>query len=331
MKRASWILVAVVVVVVVGVTLARLWAPGPRLSQPRLIAITHGSRTGQIARQLQQSGAIGSAVGFDLWALLHPHSRLQAGTYRFAGGESVPAVFHALARGLVYTVSVTIPEGFNRFEIASELEQKGLASAAAFVAATADPAPIRDLDPQAVSLEGYLFPATYRIPPHMPVSGIIQLMTGRFRQEVRRDHPADVHRWVTLASLIQKETAVPAERALIAGVFDNRLQRHLPLQCDPTVIYAAVLAHAWTGGLHRADLERKSPYNTYLHPGLPPGPITNPGRASLEAAQHPVETDYLYFVSDGNGSHRFAVTLAQQQKNVRLYLQALRTKKAHSR
>ncbi|MGH9475709.1 MAG: endolytic transglycosylase MltG [Terriglobales bacterium] len=326
-RRWTAVLAAVVVgLAVLGIGLGRLWSAGPRLPQPRLLEIAAGSSRGQIAQQLRQAGAIGSAWEFDLWTRLHVGSTLKAGVYQFPGGQSVPDVFHTLSRGLVYTIPVTIPEGYNRFDIARELEQKGLAAAAAFLAATASPAPIRDLDPEAVSLEGYLFPATYHISPHTPVERIVAMMTNRFRQEVRHDQPANVHRWVTLASLIQKETAVPAELALIAGVFDNRLQRGVPLQCDPTVIYAALLANAYTGSLHAADLKRASPYNTYVRAGLPPGPIANPGRASLEAAQHPDQTDYLYFVSNGAGAHRFAVTLSEQQKNVELYLTALRKK-----
>ncbi|MGH9412828.1 MAG: endolytic transglycosylase MltG [Terriglobales bacterium] len=323
-RRHTGIVVVVVIVAALALGLWRVWAPGPRLAQPRIIAIAPGTGRTQIARLLQQQGVIASAFGFDLWAFLHFGSTLKAGPYRLPGGESVPAVFHTLSRGVFYTISLTVPEGYTRFDIARELQQKGIASADAFLAASASPALVHDLDPGAVSLEGYLFPATYRVPFHASVQQIIKLMLQRFHQEVQRDHPHNVHRWVTLASLIQKETAVPAERALIAGVFDNRLQRGLPLQCDPTVIYAALLDHAWTGSLHARDLKRKSPYNTYLHTGLPPGPISNPGRASLEAAQHPDETDYLYFVSNGAGAHRFAETLAQQQKNVRRYLKTLR-------
>lgn len=325
MKRVRGALIVVVVVAVgVGIGLWRVWAPGPRLAQARIVEIAPGASHAQIARQLRQADVIGNRVGFALWAALHFRSTLKPGPYRFGGGASVPQIFYTLSRGLFYTLPLTVPEGYNRFDIARELQAKGVASAGAFLAATANPALVHNLDPRAVSLEGYLFPATYRIPYHASVQTIVKMMVNRFRQEVRHDHPANVHRWVTLASLIQKETAVPDERPLIAGVFANRLARGLPLQCDPTVIYAAQLDDAYSGSLHAADLKRKSPYNTYLHPGLPPGPIANPGRASLEAAQHPDETDYLYFVSDGDGAHRFAVTLAQQKKNVRLYLEALR-------
>lgn len=325
MRRFRYAILAIVL----GVLAAGLWwmwSPVPQLPQPQLLTIPAGASRGDIARQLQQAGLVRSAAGFELWSWLHPGGSLKAGVYRFPGGESVPAVYRTLNRGRIFTLAVVIPEGYNRFEIARELARLHLASAAAFLAATADPAPIRDLDPAAVSLEGYLFPATYRIMPTTPVAEIVHLMTHRFRQEAHRDHPAaaGLHQWVTLASLIEKETAVPAERPLIAGVFTNRLTRGLPLQCDPTVIYAALLAHAYTGSLHRLDLDRASPYNTYRQPGLPPGPIANPGRAALAAAAHPAATAYLYFVSNGAGAHRFARTLAEQQRNVQLYLQTQR-------
>ena len=303
-----------------------LWGPGPPLAAAARVTVAAGASRRAIARQMAGAGVVRSAVGFELWSVVHPRQTLKPGTYEFAGGQSVPRVFRTLVRAQTLALVVTVPEGFNRFDIAGELASRGIAPAAAFLAATADPSSIRDLDPAAVSLEGYLFPATYRLLPGMPAAAIAALMTGRFRQQLRLepDHPADLHRWVTIASLVEKETAVAAERPLIAGVFANRLARHQPLQCDPTVIYAALLAHRYTGALHRADLAYNSPYNTYLHPGLPPGPIANPGQLALEAAAHPAATDDLYFVSDGHGSHRFARTLAQQQHNVALYLHALR-------
>ncbi|HEY8054787.1 MAG TPA: endolytic transglycosylase MltG [Terriglobales bacterium] len=322
MKRVRLMTAVVVVVVGLGAGLWWVWSAGPPLPAPQIVTIPAGAGRGDVARQLEQAGVVRSAVGFELWCWLHPRGGLKAGVYRFDGGESVPAVYRTLNRGRFYTLAVIVPEGYNRFDIARELDRLQLATADAFLAASADPTSIRDLDPAAVSLEGYLFPATYRIMPTTPVDQIVHMMTHRFRQEVQRDHPAPgtLHQWVTLASLIEKETAVAAERPLIAGVFTNRLQRGLELQCDPTVIYAALLAHAYTGSLHRLDLDRPSPYNTYRQPGLPPGPIANPGHAALEAAAHPAPTRFMYFVSNGAGAHRFAVTLAQQQRNVALYL-----------
>lgn len=306
--------------------LAWLWGPGPSRAQPAAVVIVSGSSRWQIARQLAQAGVVRSAGAFQAWSLLHPRQTLKPGNYAFAGRSTVPRVFHMLVQAQTGASAVVIPEGFNRFDIAHELAARHLASEAAFLAASADPSSIADLDPAAVSLEGYLFPATYRWQPGMPVAAMLGQMTSRFRQELRRmpGHPTDLHRWVTLASLVEKESALAGERRLIAGVFDNRLTANLPLQCDPTVIYAALLAGRYAGTLHRADLDDPSPYNTYAHKGLPPGPIANPGRLSLEAAAQPAATPFLYFVSDGHGAHRFARTLAEQQRNVALYLQTLR-------
>ena|SRR6185312_7755757 len=307
--------------VILGGAAFWFWGPGPGRAAPVVVEIPAGSSHARIARTLADAGVVRSALGFEAWAAWHRGSRLKAGTYQFRGRERVGQVFDQLARGQFYAVSVTIPEGYNRFDIANELQRLGLASSAEVLAASADPGSIRDLDPAAVSLEGYLFPATYPIAPGTPVAHILALMTARFRQEAARDRlvPADLHRIVTLASLVEKETAVPQERPLIAGVFANRLARGMPLQCDPTVIYAALLAGRYTGAIRRDDLLYPSPYNTYARAGLPPGPIANPGRAALVAAAQPASTDYLYFVSNGAGAHNFARTLAEQQRNVARY------------
>jgi UPF0755 protein len=321
--RSKFVVAAAVLLAIAG--LGWMLSPAPAGAPAAIVHIRSGTGRWAIARRLAAAGAVRSAAGFELWCLLHPSQSLQAGVYRFPPGQPLSRVFDALARGHVYTISVTVPEGYNRFDIARELADLGLAGERAFLAATANPAAIRDLDPAAVSLEGYLFPATYPISPHTPIARIIAMMVARFRQEAHEDGiaPNAIHAWVTVASMIEKETAVPAERPLIAGVFDNRLRLGLPLQCDPTVIYAAILAHRYTGAIHRSDLTFSSPYNTYLHAGLPPGPIANPGHAALMAAAHPARTSYLYFVSNGHGGHRFARTLAGQQRNLRRYLRTL--------
>lgn len=330
--------VSAAAVVVVAAALGSWWmlGPGPGRAQPLLFDVAPGSGRRAIAAQLAQAGVIHGAWGFEAWCLLHPRRTLKAGTYRLVGNQSVPAVFAMMARGQFFTLSVVIPEGFDRFDIARTLQDRGLAASAAFLRATGDPRSIRDLDPAAVSLEGYLFPATYQISPHASVAEIVAMMTARFRQELRRDarlaasapDPAPgsptFHRWITISSMVEKETPAAAERPLIAGIFDNRLARHLRLECDPTVVYAALLAGRYTGALHRADLAFDSPYNTYRHAGLPPGPIANPGHQSLMAALHPAATDFLYFVSNGHGAHRFARTLGQQKRNIQLYLRTLR-------
>jgi UPF0755 protein len=189
-----------------------------------------------------------------------------------------------------------------------------------------NPAPIRDLDPQAPTLEGYLFPNTYRLSRSTTPDQLCLTMTGKFR-EVWRGLRADasVHRTVTLASLVEKEGKLPDERPVIASVFARRLAIGMKLDCDPTTIYAALLAGNYNGAIHRSDLASGDPYNTYQHAGLPPGPIANPGVASMAAVLHPAETDYLYFVAraDGSGGHNFSATLAAQEANVVKYRRAI--------
>lgn len=304
-----------------------LLLPGRRLSQPARLIVAPGASHATIARQLADAGVIRGATAFEVWSELHVHTTLKAGPYRFPGHQSLTTVFNMLARGDLDTVTFTVPEGFNRFDIANALGERGLADPGAFLRVTANPALIRDLDPAAVSLEGYLFPATYPITPGTPAANIAAEMVARFRMEARRDlrggmPPGGIHRWVTIASMVEKETGNPAERPVIAGVFDNRLGRGLALQSDPTVIYAELLGGVYSGALHGGDLAYNSPYNTYRYTGLPPGPIANPGRASLEAAAHPAKTPYMYFVSNGHGSHRFARTLAEQERNIQLYIRA---------
>lgn len=316
-----------------------LGLPFGRYPQARLVTIPPHSSRWQIARQLAGEGVIRSRLAFNFWVVTHAGQTLKAGTYRFAEPASAIRVFRRLAQGDVFFYSFTVPEGFNRYDIAHALQHDKIVSAAAFLSASQDPGLVRDLDPAAVSLEGYLFPDTYRIPPGSSATQIAALMVARFRQELHRERwpavkphdnstppePISLHEWVTIASLVERESAITTERPVIAGIFYNRLRQNLPLQCDPTVIYAALEANDWHGTIHRADLQRNTPYNTYVHTGPPPGPIANPGRSALQAAAHPVTTAYLYFVANGEGGHRFATTLTQQNHNVQLYLHAEET------
>jgi UPF0755 protein len=185
---------------------------------------------------------------------------------------------------------------------------------------------VAEIDPEAENLEGYLFPDTYALPRHADASMVVSQMVGRFMEvltpEVRAgtaEQTLSIRQLVTLASLVEKETAVPEERTVVAGVYANRLRTGMLLQCDPTVIYALQLAGTYDGNIRRADLSIDSPYNTYRYAGLPPGPIAAPGRGSLEAAANPAEVDYLYFVSRNDGSHEFARTLAEHNRNVQRY------------
>lgn len=209
------------------------------------------------------------------------------------------------------------------FEIANAVAQAGLGSAGDFLAvAREDIALVRDLDPNAKTLEGYLFPDTYQFTRIDSARDIAAAMVRRFRQEaqqIRLLGNPDMHRIVTMASIVEKETAAPEERPLVASVYYNRLARNMLLAADPTVIYAALLAQKYRGTIYQSDLQFDSPYNTYKYPGLPPGPIANPGAASLRAALHPAHSDFLYFVSDNNGHHRFARSPQEHARNVASY------------
>jgi UPF0755 protein len=247
---------------------------------------------------------------------------LQAGEYRFASPASTLEVYTRIARGDVFYFELAIPEGLNMFDIASVVERVGLMASATFLTAARNPSLIRDLDGQAPTLEGYLFPDTYRVTRHTTAQELCRILTQRFRAEWKRiGASADAHRTVTLASLIEKEAAVPEDRPLIASVFQNRLKLGMKLDCDPTTIYAALLDNRYRGVIHRSDLASDNAYNTYQHAGLPPGPIANPGIASLKAALEPAATDYLYFVArpDGSGRHQFSTDIAAHREAAARY------------
>ena len=265
---------------------------------------------------------------FWLARLLKHSSKLQAGEYRFAKPASALDVFDRIARGDIYFFAFTVPEGSNIFDIAGSLEAQGVMSAEDFLKAAEDPAPIRDLVPKARTLEGYLFPSTYRLSHKTTGPQLTKVMTDEFRKEwakVSSGRDADVRASVTLASLVEKETGSADERPLVASVFRNRLEQGMRLQCDPTTIYAALLDHRYRGTIHKSDLASTNPYNTYENAGLPPGPIANPGAQSLEAALNPADTRFLYFVAKPEGGgHQFSATMAQHEKAVIAYRQALK-------
>jgi len=251
---------------------------------------------------------------------------LKAGEYRFVEALSPAAVIEKLARGDVYLRSITFPEGLTIKQMAAIFEQSGFGPARDFVHAARNTALVAAFDPAAGNLEGYLFPDTYALPRRATASDLVQRMVERFESvmtaELRQAADAaslSVREAVTLASIIEKETAAPDERPLVAAVYRNRLRQKMGLQCDPTVIYALELRGRFNGNLTRADLAFDSPYNTYRYRGLPPGPIAAPGRLSLEAALHPAPVDYLYFVSRNDGSHAFASSLADHNRNVTTY------------
>jgi UPF0755 protein len=294
-----------------------LWLPVPPGGQ-KFVMLRSGYSTRHVARELKAAGVIRSSEAFVLWHAFHRRPSLKAGEYLFDRDANAIAVHKRLARGDVYVHTVVIPEGFNMFDIAAAIESAGLGSRTDFLkAATADTSLISDLDPQAKSLEGYLFPSTYELTRAQSMHEMICVMVKQFRRvsgELGLNQ--DVHRTVTLASIIEKETSVPDERPEVASVYQNRLNGRIPLQADPSVIYAELLQGNYGGALHHEDMRFDSTYNTYRHIGLPPGPIANPGKTSLQAAMHPADTKFLYFVSDGNGHHRFSTNLEDHNRNV---------------
>ncbi|HZP49142.1 MAG TPA: endolytic transglycosylase MltG [Vicinamibacterales bacterium] len=293
----------------------------------QFVEIPQGAGSRTIGDRLVQGGVVRDQLTFRaaLW-LTGQGRRLKAGEYRFDRAMTPAEVIDKLARGDVFVLHLTFPEGLTSFEMAKIFESHGLGPAAAFVDAARDASLVRAIDPDATSLEGYLFPETYAVPRHTDAAKLVRLMVAQFERAwtpALRDAAAaqhlTPHAAVTLASIVEKETAQPAERPTVAAVYENRLRIGMPLQCDPTVIYALELAGRYDGNIHKQDLAIESPYNTYRYPGLPPGPIASPGRAALEAAVHPAAADYLYFVSRNDGTHVFARTLDEHNRNVRKF------------
>jgi UPF0755 protein len=296
-------------------------------AETKFVLLRPGWSTRHIAQTLQSEGVIRSSAAFLMLQYVEGLKSLKAGEYKFEEPASALEVCRRIVRGDVYARMVVIPEGFNIYDVANAVEQAGLGTAADFItAAKGDLFLLRDIDPEAKTLEGYLFPDTYQFTRIDSAHDMAAAMVHRFRQEAQKIGllgNADTHRMVTMASIVEKETAAPEERPLVASVYYNRLDRNMALGADPSVVYAALLAGRYRGTIYQSDLQYDSPYNTYKYPGLPPGPIANPGIASLQAAMHPAKSDYLYFVSDNNGHHRFATTLEQHAQNVAAYRKAL--------
>ena len=280
----------------------------------QFVDIPSGLGSKAIGDRLVASGVVRDPITFRaaLWTA-GKTTRLKAGEYRFTDAMTPLGVIDKMRRGDVFVIPITFPEGLNVLEMAKIFESKGFGSAASFVEA-------------GKALEGSLFPDTYALSRHTDAVKLVKLMNDAFERalspELRaaaRDRGFTVRQLVTLASIVEKETGNPAERPLVASVYENRLRLGMALQCDPTVIYALELAGRYDGNIRRDDLAFDSPYNTYRYPGLPPGPIASPGRASLDAVVHPADSDYLYFVSRNDGSHIFAKTLAEHNRNVQKF------------
>ena len=289
------------------------------------VDIPMGSGPRTIGEKLVDAGVVRDHMIFRAALVISGRSRaLKAGEYRFTQPMHALDVIDKIARGDVYKRLLTFREGLTIADMAQVFEEKGFGKAADFQKAALNVTLIADLDPSASDLEGYLFPETYSLPRDTPASDVVAQMVGGFKRaltpEMRTAAETDglsVRQLVTLASLVEKETGAGDERPLVSAVYRNRLKIRMPMQADPTVIFALQKAGKYNGNLTREHLrELDSPYNTYKYPGLPPGPIAAPGRASLEAAAKPADVDYLYFVSKNDGTHVFASTLAEHNRNV---------------
>ena len=290
------------------------------------VEIAPGSSTVRIGSQLEAAGVVRSQFGFDLLRFWK-RGRLRAGEYRFDHPAPATEVYARIARGDVFTKQLTIPEGSNIFDIAARVEEAGFGTRQEFLDAAAERVSlVADLDPGAKSLEGYLFPDTYRFARKITPAQIAAAMVRRFRAVAGElGLKTNVHEVVTIASLVERETAMDAERPLVASVMMNRLGKKMPLMTDPAVIYGLELQGRWRGVLTKSDLASNTAYNTYLHGGLPPGPVANPGIRSLRAAMEPAQTDYLYFVAagtDAQGESLFSNTLEEHNKQVAEYRRA---------
>jgi UPF0755 protein len=328
-------LVAVVGTVVLLAILAGGFWISRSLEQPHqgftgpevFVEIPEGSGIASMGRRLSEAGVVRNETVFRaaVW-WRGAGRRLQAGEYRFDRPATPTEVVDRLAGGDVYLRSITFREGLTIRQMAALFEEKAFGTASAFVSAASNPEPVRSLDPVASDLEGYLFPDTYALPRKATAETLVRRMVAEAVKALSPELRAraagrglSVRQLVTLASIVEKETGTPAERRIVAAVYSNRLRIGMGLQCDPTVIYALERAGRYDGNIRRADLSIDSPYNTYRYAGLPPGPIAAPGRASLEAAASPADVPFLYFVSRNDGSHAFASTLDEHNRNVREY------------
>jgi UPF0755 protein len=332
--------IVLLVVLIAGATAAWMWygLTHPYQGFPKegvFVDVPHGASRRYVANLLKKNGVVRSALAFEIYARRHPKRTLQAGEYFFDKPITGKDVFWKLANGQVYQLPFTVREGETMFDIAHELEAGKFMAAGDFLFAAGDPSLVRDFAPGAKTLEGFLYPATYELPRHPAASELAAEMVRKFKEQWKRisgpkaneagtdDDPAPALRIVTIASLVERETPKPEERPLVASVFENRLRRGMRLQCDPTVIYGMERLGKYEGTLTGKDLSFDSPYNTYEHGGLPPGPIGNPGEASLRSALQPAQTNYLYFVANTQGGHFFSATLAEHNKNVTKYRRLL--------
>lgn len=295
-------------------------APGNEV----LYQLKPGTSLTKVANDLEAQGVIRSAFTLKLLARLADQGgAIQSGNYRFADPATPEQILERLVAGDVVKVSLTIPEGFTLQQVIERIAELDYGDRGELQKLAMDTDFIGQLGLSAASLEGYLFPETYLFTPGIDETALLRMMVNEFRTKVddqllakAKTANLDLHQLVTLASIIEKETGLVEEMPLISSVFHNRLRRNIPLQTDPTVIYGI---KDFDGNLTRKHLETPTPYNTYRHRGLPPGPIANPGLAALQAAAEPAQSNYLYFVARGDGSHQFSATLQEHNRAVHRY------------
>jgi UPF0755 protein len=321
-RRFGCLLLLLLVALAGGFGVFRLMAPYQGFQGETFVEFPRGTSTETMGVLLAKAGVLRSRWDFLAARAVRRGRVLQAGEYRFERAASPLEVVDRIARGDVFYYTLVAPEGKNMFDLAQAAAQLGLFTSDAFLTEARSPAMIRDLDPSAPSLEGYLFPNTYKLSRHTTAEALCRMMTGKFREVWRGlGGGGDVHAAVTLASMVEREAKLPEERPLIAAVFANRLRIGMKLDCDPTTVYAALLEGRYRGTIYRSDLDSSNPYNTYRHAGLPPGPIANPGLDSLRAAMHPADSNALYFVArpDGSGGHTFSSDLASHNAATERY------------
>jgi UPF0755 protein len=303
------------------------YTPHKEQSGTLFLNVEKGESAATISQNLKDKGIIKRRWAFLVgYKICFPSQSLKAGEYAFMLPASLKEILSILVEGRVRLHPITIPEGLTRSEIAQHLQDFHIVDAEYFLQASEDPSPIMTLDSEADSLEGYLFPETYHFPKGIHAEEIVSSMLFQFRgvfnEEWKRraeEIGMTIREIVILASLIEKETSLPEERELVSAVFHNRLKKGMKLDCDPTIIYALKQDGMFQGRLRTKDLKFDSPFNTYLNPGLPPGPIANPGRETLRAALYPATEDYLFFVSKNDGSHQFSRTFREHQNAVNTY------------
>ncbi|WP_456431096.1 endolytic transglycosylase MltG [Thermosulfuriphilus sp.] len=311
--------------------------PEPTSDEVQIVYIRPGTPFIEVAKELEERGLVRNRYAFLILAyLMGEIDKIRAGEYELSPAEKAIHILDKLARGEVIQHIITIPEGYNVYQIARLLDKASLVEAQKFLTACREKAFLKALGIEATSCEGYLFPDTYYLTRGMQAQDIIRQMVERFWEVWEKNNFStraqelglSVHEVLTLASIVEKETYLESERPIIAGVFFNRLKRGMPLQADPTVRYGL---SKFRRRLSRRDLRHPNPYNTYLRPGLPPGPIANPGLSSIRAVLWPAETKYLYFVAKPNGGHHFSRTLREHNRAVRKYRRRHRPTSYHQR